>query len=341
MYRPEMEDMEELFTEAQSHWLLQNATCRKAGSGVYRIDNGTEAFVLKRITFPLSEYAYIQGAVRHLHARGFHHVPVPVVTQEGTDYLYHKEFYYFLAPWLPGDQADYHNIADVKTAGRTMALLHEASSGYRPYYYKGRIKWGELPDTFNRKIRDMESFAQRARAKSLPGLFDVLYRRQVEQALTDARVAGQGLPLSYGQVNALEERRGGFCHHDFAAQNLLITGEEVANVIDFDYCISDCACHDVASLLLRILKRNAWQLDAAMSGFLAYQEVCSLSAAEKSLIYHFMLFPQDFWQAGFAYYVEGWVPREKLERRLDLWQENMESRRMALEHLRREWRLVC
>jgi len=340
MYRPEVEDMGELLTAALCHWPLEGAQCRKVGSGVYRIETGTEAFVLKRITFPLPEYDYIQGALRHLRDRGFLRVPVPIATLEGADYLLHKEFYYFLAPWLPGEQADYRNMADIKIAGRTMAFLHEASGGYRPYYYKGRIKWGELPDTFNRKIKEMERFSLRAKARSLPGLFDVLYQRQADMALADAKAAWQCLMPVYGKVNAVEENRSGFCHHDFAAQNLLTTGEEVANVIDFDYCISDCACHDVASLLLRILKKNDWQIEAAMAGLDAYQELHHLDAAEKGLLYALMLFPQDFWQAGFAYYVEGWVPREKLERRLGLWQDNLESRRTALSRIRREWRLA-
>lgn len=45
-----------------------------------------------------------------------------------------------------------------------------------------------------------------------------------------------------------------FCHHDYANHNILIDSENQIYIIDFDYCMLDTKLHDLASILIRVMK---------------------------------------------------------------------------------------
>lgn len=143
----------------------------------------------------------------------------------------------------------------------------------------------------------------------------------------------------YGEINMIAQQESGFCHHDLCCHNLLLPTTGEVNFIDFDYCISDSFCHDIASLLKRILKANTWQTPLVYQVLAAYESIRPLSDIEKQAIAGWLLFPQDFWQAGFAYYIEGWVPREKIARRLHLWIEQQVLRKEAYQELFQAWHL--
>ena len=68
---------------------------------------------------------------------------------------------------------------------------------------------------------------------------------------------------SYWDVSRESEKKGQFCHHDMAEHNFLITTEENMKIIDFDFCIMDTRLHDVASLVIRNMKRGIWDIEKA------------------------------------------------------------------------------
>ena len=342
MYRPSVheEDDGALLAAAQVAWNLPQATSKKLANGVYQLCQQGRFYVLKRITFPLPEFAYISGALRHLAVQGANNVAPPLVTVDGTEALLYAERYYALTQWLPGEAADFGKAEQVERVGASLAQLHQTSCGYRPYFYQGRIKWGQTLLIFRRKQKEMVAFAKRAKVATPPDLCDLLYCRGVSVALANGEQAFRLLQPIYGSLNAIAQQKSGFCHHDLCCHNLLLPPYGGVNFIDFDYCISDSFCHDIASLLKRILKANNWQIPLACQALAAYENISPLSDIEKQAVAAWLLFPQDFWQAGFAYYSEGWVPREKIARRLSLWEEQQDLRQEAYRNLFQAWHIT-
>ena len=301
--------------------------------GIYRIENTTGSFALKEITFPLDEFRYIALAMEHLATNGFEKLNRIISTRKGDFSVNAKNKNYFLSPWINGRIADYHEESDVAIAALSLAKIHIASTGYIPPYYKGRTKWGELLPSLKHKITEMEEWGELGEKMADPTYMDLLYRKYCKINIETANEAVGMLSPVYSKVNARESQRSCFCHHDFAHHNILIDYQGEAWVIDFDYCISDTNCHDLASLLIRVLKANDWDTGLAMIAWRNYNAVRPLSEEEKQVVESLMYFPQDFWQVGFSHYVEGYHSLERLERKLFLWLVTREKREKALEEM--------
>ena len=79
----------------------------------------------------------------------------------------------------------------------------------------------------------------------------------------------------------------GFCHHDTANHNFLITSELKIYLIDFDYCIFDTYLHDLGSIIIRNLKYGNWKLEKMEYILNIYNE--NIQLQKKSYILYFVL----------------------------------------------------
>lgn len=279
---------------------------------VYRLYGADGTYAIKEVKYPQEEFAYIFAATEHLRSNGFAHINYMLLNEAGKASFQLGEKRYFIAPWLPGRQLDYADKDDVTVAAHTLGQMHGAAAGFVPPYYKGRIKWGELIDNFQSKLGQMEGWRN--------CLTDTAFCRDYQSALDEMIALGRAVVANlipvYGDFNRIEERWGGFCHHDYAPHNIVLSPDGVGQIIDFDYCISDTGCHDLASLMCRVLKKNDFQEELAFLAWQEYQQERLLAKGAKEVAVAFMLFPQEFWQCGFTYFVERNRPEAKMEKRL-------------------------
>ena len=318
-------EVEKAYGLPESGWLQHE--------DIYRIDNTTGSFALKEIVYPEDEFRYIALAMEHLRGNGFKRLNSIITTKTGDFFMETEGRRYFLAPWIQGRIADYAEEEDVVTSASALAELHIASAGYVPPYYKGRIKWGELLPSLKHKAEEIKVWEKLAEQQNDMCYLDLLYRKYCKKNIEKAKKAITMMEPVYAKVNARESQRGCFCHHDFAHHNVLIDYGGKAWVLDFDYCISDTNCHDLASFLIRVMKANKWDIKLAQTGWQSYNALRPLSEEEKQVVEALMYFPQDFWQVGFCRYVEGKHSEERLERRLFLWLTTLEAREKALEDI--------
>lgn len=95
-----------------------------------------------------------------------------------------------------------------------------------------------------------------------------------------------------------------FCHHDYANHNILIDSENQIYIIDFDYCMLDTKLHDLASILIRVMKNGKWDLKSAELILNSYRKESYIDKESIPIIAAFMEFPQDYWQIGIQHYWE-------------------------------------
>lgn len=279
---------------------------------VYRLYAADGTYAIKEVKYPKEEFNYIFAATEHLLANGFSHINYMLLNDKGTPYFTLEDKRYFIAPWLPGRQLDYTDKDDVSAAALTLAKMHGAAAGFCPPYYKGRMKWGELIQNFTTKLEQMESWQNQ--------FTDTAFCREYAKSLPEMITLGKEvltlLAPVYGAFNRREEQWGGFCHHDYAPHNIVLSPDGVGQIIDFDYCISDTGCHDLASLMCRVMKKNDFGQDLSYLAWQEYQKERLLPLGAKEVVEAFMLFPQEFWQCGFTYFVEQNRPEAKMEKRL-------------------------
>ncbi len=296
---------------------------------VYRLYTANGIYAIKEVKYPKEEFAYIFAATEHLRANGFSHINYMLLNVEGTPCFTLGEKKYFIAPWLPGRQLDYTVQSDVVAAATTLGKLHGASTGFTPPYFKGRVKWGELIENFKTKLTQMESWQTRFTGTA----FSREYAKALPEMMALGREVLTRLTPVYGDFNRAEEQWSGFCHHDYAPHNIVLSPEGVGQVIDFDYCISDTAVHDLASLMCRIMKKNEFREDLSLLAWQEYQKERLLPKGAKEVTVAFLLFPQEFWQCGFTYFVEQNRPETKMEKRLQGVLETAAAKEKAVRNL--------
>ncbi|MEL7566735.1 MAG: CotS family spore coat protein [Dehalobacterium sp.] len=301
---------------------------------IYRVETVAGAFALKEIKYPENEFCYIYGAMEHLATHGFPSINRIIPAKNYYPYAEYGGKRYALSRWIKGREADYSRKGDLKIAAKTLALLHKSSAGFAPPPWEGRIKWGTWPESMKEKMDQLFDFKKRVSLKNRKTLFDHIFLSYVDYYGAECKKALDLCAKSeYCKINEKEALKQFFCHHDFAHHNVIIDRKGRGNVIDFDYCISDIRCHDLGSLMLRVLKRSGWDEKQAALAFKYYHKVRSVSSKEADVVQVLLRFPQDFWQVAFAYYVEQNQPRERLLRKIKSWVLDKPQREKGLSKL--------
>ncbi|HHT62371.1 MAG: CotS family spore coat protein [Bacillota bacterium] len=301
---------------------------------IYRVKTVEGVFALKEIKYPEDEFWYIYSAMEHLASHGFPTINRVILTKDYYPYAEYQGKRYALSRWIQGREADYSHKGDLKIAAQTLALLHKASQGFIPPPWEERIKWGTWPESMMGKMNQLYDFRNTVSLKNRKTLFDRIFLAHVDYYIGECKksldLIGKG---DYAKVNEKDAAKNYFCHHDFAHHNVIIDEKGRGNVIDFDYCISDVRCHDLGSLMLRVLKRSGWDVKQAVFALKHYDKVRSVSAKETGVIKILLRFPQDFWQVAFAYYIEQNQPTERLLKKIKSWVLNKPLREKSLRKL--------
>lgn len=301
---------------------------------IYRVQANGGYFALKEIKYPEDEFCYIYAAMEHLAAHGFDRVNRMIITKSCRPYAEYKGKRFFLSRWIEGREADFNQKRDLRIAAKTLAELHQSTKGFVPPPWQGRIKWGTWPENMLRKTEELIKFKKQAERRNGKTLFDLIFLAHADYYVYECKKAFEMLiKAGYEKVDRIDARNHYFCHHDYAHHNVIIDGSGQGHVIDFDYCISDMRCHDLGSLMLRVLKKSKWNFPQAVYALKCYDAFRSVSSHETGVISALLRFPQDFWQVAFAFYVERNQPQERLERKIRSWVLDKEIRETSLNRL--------
>lgn len=302
----------------QNVWCLQTSQGKKC---------------LKKVKYSKEDAVFIWLATENLISNSYNRFNRFTLTKKNEPFLEFEKEIYVLSDWIEGQQSDYKDINNLTIAVHTLNDLHKASKGFRPPAFgRQRIKWGYWIDNFEERYQELKHFKKLA-SQQQDTFFDELFNMNVDYHIEDAKEAIALLKKStyYDLVNE-ESRLNGFCHHDYAYHNVLINSNE-GFLIDFDYIICDLRCHDVASLMMRSIKDNNWINKHAEYVLEEYQRIAGLRKGETNVMYAFLKFPQEFWQAGYTYYIERNRPQERMEKRLKNCVTSMEMRARCLRDL--------
>lgn len=265
---------------------------------VWRLVTNRGNKCLKRFYTSADSLNFSWSAINHLIKRGFTQVAPFLLTRRGKPYVDRHDQLYVMTDWLEGRESDYANRGDLEIAARTLASLHAAAQGFvPPACQEHRVRWGAWPEIFQIRRNELSFFADQVKDKLAPTRFDLVllnnlayYLTQIDDCLTQLAAS------PYAELSARESKSGGFCHHDYAHHNVMITSQATGYVLDFDYAICDLRIHDVGSLILRALKAADWDFQQVEIVLAAYQEISPLRPEEIAVLPPFFLFPQDFWR---------------------------------------------
>ena len=106
----------------------------------------------------------------------------------------------------------------------------------------------------------------------------------------------------YDRLCEIAENEKGFCHHDYTYHNIVLGKDNSVSVIDFDYCKREIRTFDISNFMIKVLKRNKWNIEFAKAIIDSYNEVSNLEECEYNVLYAYLQFPQRYWRLANRYY---------------------------------------
>ncbi|MCW6111450.1 CotS family spore coat protein [Clostridium sporogenes] len=275
---------------------------------VYKIiSDSNKAYAFKIIKYEFNHFLFIISCMKHLQCNNFSKIPKIIPNNKGLEYIKIGDFYGYITEWIDDSrQCNYSNPVEVMMAANKLGQLHEKSKNfYITEYMKPRIGWFKWPKTFETRKDEILDFKKRILNKNKKSEFDNFYMSILEDEIERADRSIKNLcETNYLNVMLKQIEDRCFCHHDYANHNILIDSENQIYIIDFDYCMLDTKLHDLASILIRVMKNGKWDLKSAELILNSYRKESYINKEYILIMAAFMEFPQDYWQIGIQYYWE-------------------------------------
>ncbi|NLG83601.1 MAG: CotS family spore coat protein [Firmicutes bacterium] len=272
---------------------------------VWRLKTEAGFLCLKPSRLSSLDLLFVERLVAHARQGGFTRAAAAIPTRDGHHFVAAGGFSYLLFPWFAGREAAFAREDALLAAIVPLAAFHRAGSGFIPYRSDpARVRWGTWPVLLAARLAQLYEFGERARMLSASP-FGILYARLFSHYVAQAEEALRLLKVSpYEELAEEGARRRMVCHHDPSPRNFILDEEGRAFLLDFEYALADLRLHDLANLLLRLLRRHGWRPEVARKVIGAYHRENPLDERELAVLYPFLLWPQDFWQIGRQFFAE-------------------------------------
>lgn len=261
----------------------ENAKKKKA---VWYVERPGTAWVLKRSPLGEERLRFVLDAADHLRSRGVR-IPKLVTTQDGRRYVSVPEGHFVMIERVSGRTPTYDRADDRRKILQGLAAFHRAGEGFSAEGQADpRVQLGEWPGLYLKRLnRLLEADGS--------GPFWDEARPHHRYFVDAARSALERLQRSaYADWVEETRRRGGLCHQDFAAGNLILEPSGDLAVLDLDSVSVEIPARDLRKIVLKVLKkRDQWDDGLARSLLAHYQQVNPLGADRYEVVQIDLLFP--------------------------------------------------
>lgn len=276
----------------------------KPNKGVYYLKTNKGERCLKKISYGPQKLLFVYGAKEHLNKSGYDRVDKYFLNINGEPFALVNEDLYTLSEWIDGRECDFNNKEEVTKAAKNLAEMHLASRGYEPPE-NSKLKsdldrWPHLIDKRSKALEKMNDMARKKRDKTE---FDMIYMKALNFYKDLCKRAKNTLNTSeYDNICRESEELKIFCHHDYTYHNIIIDKNDEYNIIDFDYCKREIRVYDISNFMIKVLKRNNWDIEFAKGIIEGYNSIWPLEKREYRVLLSFLIFPQRFWRLANRYY---------------------------------------
>jgi CotS family spore coat protein len=306
--------------------------------GCYRIETDKGFFCLKKMSFPFQDIFLMQQMAVHLVDRGFENVSKIVRQADGGILVPYNGSEYYLTQWMDGRESDYLNLSDIKAATETLAKLHAAAEGFgTKFHISSRRLYGKWKEGFLKKLWGIEEARRLVDAGGGNKDNTQIIAEYLKSCEKEAEHAIDLLEeSSYDRINARDEGKHGFIHHDYGLYNITHTFTGETFVGGLEGAAFDIRMHDLGYLIFKLMRRRSWDMDIAMAIISYYDEIFKLEKEDYQALTVYLAMPHDFNQFQRVYYSED-IDMEDLEEleRINIGSEYSASRRSLLREMKK------
>jgi spore coat protein I len=299
----------------------------------FRIETDKGFFCLKKMNFNYEDMYMMQEMTEYLKENGFGNT-FDIVLQDNNEVLIpYKGNQYYLSKWMDGRESDYLNMLDIKAATETLALFHTRAEGFQTKFNQShRRLYGRWKEAFIQKLKEIKAAKEQVLTENKKNENMQIIAQYLINCEKNAKHTIDLIEKSsYKKLNARDDDKNGFIHHDYGLHNILHTFDNQTYVGGLESCAFDIRMHDLGYFIFRLMRRKGWDIDFAFSLIDYYNEIYKLEKEDYEALSVYFAFPHDFKQFYRQYYTDsrGFDDIEELEK-INMESEYNQARRSFL-----------
>lgn len=269
----------------------------------FRIEADKGFYCLKKMSLDNKDIYLMREMSEHLRGNGFHNT-FDIALQANDEMLIpYRGNQYYLTKWLDGRESDYLNVLDIKNTIEALAKFHIAAEGFQTEFnIEHRRLYGKWKQAFAQKLNEIQAAKQQLIADDKAKII-------LEYLIDCEKNAKHTINLiersSYERLNARDESKKGFIHHDYGLYNILHTFDNQTFIGGLESCAFDIRMHDLGYLIFRLMRRKNWDIDAAFDMIEYYNRLYRMEKEDYEALAVYLSFPHDFKQFYKQYGIEG------------------------------------
>jgi CotS family spore coat protein len=240
---------------------------------------------------------------KHLYKNDFKNIDIFELSKAGLPYVEYDNEIYVVSNWIFGRECELSNPIDLKKSIRALAEFHRTMNGLNLDEKNVEVKsnLGKWPSEFQKKLAYLNRMKKEANKNKSD--FDRLYMKNCSEYIYMAEIAQTLLKESpYEKLIKNAKYKNGFCHKDFTYHNIIIGENNKTYIIDFDYSCFELRIYDIASFIMRNMRKCNWDAEVADDILNEYNKVNPLTQDEYETIKALFIFPQKIWRIVNRYY---------------------------------------
>lgn len=277
------------------------------GNGVWRLITDRGIRCLHLVRYSEARLLFIHSVMEHLAQKGLRDGTRMIRNKHGQAFSFLEPgLAFYLTEWLHGRPCSFSRTDQAQEVARLLGKLHLAAEGFQPAEGSARLEaWGQWPDKFRFRLRELQEFGEQARANGPKEKINKLYLENLDYYLGQGEQAADLLSgPEYLELVEQESQLGTFCFRDVGNKHILRQEGKLV-ITGFDYCICDLRVYDLSRLLRKVCSGNHWDWTKAKTILEEYETIRPLSVAEKKALLALLTFPRKFWLYGRKYYRKG------------------------------------
>ena len=281
------------------------------GRDSYQCDTEQGPNILREYRGSKERAGFLADMLDHLSGQG-RTVETVMRTKEGEPFsVNEEETKYILYQAFPGAECDTKNRADMLSAVRELALLHQSAQNYEgsvPEFLKsGQNNLLLLYEKRNRELNKVRNYIRAKKKKNdFEMMFSVWYPEYVKKAQETTDIL---------KDLGIQEQLIGFCHGDYNQHNVIFSREGIA-VVHFENFLYQESVGDLANFIRKMMEKNNWNAGLGMDLIRGYDRVRKLSPEELKYLYVYLAYPEKFWKIANRYYNshKAWLSGRNIEK---------------------------
>ncbi|MCI8342200.1 MAG: CotS family spore coat protein [Firmicutes bacterium] len=287
-----MEDIYEKALKEGFGMRLYNTVRTRRGL-ICKTDKG--CMLLRKVHSDSKTITFENAIKQRLYENGFTNTDLYYSACDGKPYFCVGENVFVLSDFVETKDIDESDIETIKTAAKTMAVMHKLAAGVET---DGNVSLGKLPKTWEKRKTELKRIKKRVSAVSNFSPVDIIIIKNYGYFMERTERAQDFLSsTSYGHITKEAQASKNICHNNFKGDNVrFLENSNVMYITGFEKSSFDCRCADLSAYIRRCIKSegcSAEKIDVLLN---SYSSESSLGNDEIKLIGAMVLFPDKFYK---------------------------------------------